>query len=333
MGENANNHAQPFRVGDRGLTSRQARKYRRLLRGVYVDASTDPTALVMAKAAGVHSRGLGVLGGRSAAAALGTRYLDQRRRRHPDDRRPTPQRSRYREHDRTRFEYFDPEPPVLIRPRSASMRSPRGLVTAGLDLPGDEVVLARGMRVTSPARTAFDIGRWPASALPGWAPDSDRDFERRLILLDALCNATKLTVPEIRAVADRHPRAGGLSRLRELLPHVDGKAESPPETRLRLLITGHGLPRPDAQVPVSNEYGVQIAHVDLGWPQWCVGAEYDGDWHWEDEVQRPIDIARYADYESAGWDVLRVEKSLLNKTPAVIIGELEARLRRAGANV
>lgn len=305
--------SRPFRALDHGVDGRRRAKFTRILRGVYVDPSVELTARVKAEAAWVYGRGHGVLGGRSAAAMLGVRYLDARRRVDGG------------------YERFDPEPPVLVRSRSGRAGGCEGLIVERVDLPADEVVTVHGMRVTSAARTGFDLGRWPASALAGWAATTRADLERRIVMLDALCNAARITPAEIADAASAHPRAGGLARLREALELVDGGADSPPETHLRLLLIRGGFPRPQTQVPVRDENGIQFARIDLGWPQWKVGLEYDGAWHRESAVQTSNDINRYATFEETGWRVLTVDKWLLYTATAVLEDRVWRYLQAAGA--
>lgn len=149
-----------------------------------------------------------------------------------------------------------------------------------------------GRIVTTPPRTAFDLGR-------------RLEFDRAVEVLDALCNATELEPAQVLEVAERHTGARCLVQLLRVLELVDGGAESPPETRTRLLIVRHGLPRPDTQIKVRNSSGHIVVRSDLGWECWRVLVEYDGDHHWLDERQRSRDIDRLADLEALGWAVPR----------------------------
>jgi hypothetical protein len=113
------------------------------------------------------------------------------------------------------------------------------------------------MRVTTAARTAFDIGRRlpAAQAVP---------------ILDALLNATGIKPGDVVAVADRHPGARGVRRLRAALELADGGAESPQKSRVRLLLVGAGLPKPETQI----EFRDLRIRVDMGWREWKVAVEY-----------------------------------------------------------
>lgn len=118
-----------------------------------------------------------------------------------------------------------------------------------------------------------------------------------------------------------------------MLDLVDGGAESPPETRTRLLIVRDGLPRPETQIRVRDGSGRVVARSDLGWECWRILVEYDGDHHWLDERQRSRDIDRAADLEALGWAVIRVSAELLRDRPDVVLERVRAKLRMAGALV
>ncbi|WP_245719974.1 endonuclease domain-containing protein [Nocardia uniformis] len=171
--------------------------------------------------------------------------------------------------------------------------------------------------MTNPARTAFDIGRRLSrdAALP---------------ILDALCAATGLHAQDIAAVARSHSGTRGMRRLADLIPLVDAGAESPPESRTRLLLVDHGLPAPATQLVVRDSYGVFVARLDMGWEQWRVAVEYDGAQHWTDPRQRAKDIDRLAVLESLSWRIVRVGATLLHRRPHIILDRVHAAIRAQG---
>lgn len=120
--------------------------------------------------------------------------------------------------------------------------------------------------VTTPARTAFDISRHlkRGHALAG---------------LDALMRAWPFSVEDVLLLDKRYPGARGVRRLRELLPLIDGGAMSPRETRLRLMYIDAGFPKPTTQIPVFDERGRHVRTLDMGWEDFMVASEYDGDQH------------------------------------------------------
>lgn len=90
--------------------------------------------------------------------------------------------------------------------------------------------------------------------------------------------ATPFSVEDVLLLAKRYPSARGLRRLRTALPLVDPGAASPKESWLRLLLINAGLPAPETQIPVVDHYRT-LAVLDMGWEQFMVAVEYDGDQH------------------------------------------------------
>jgi very-short-patch-repair endonuclease len=87
---------------------------------------------------------------------------------------------------------------------------------------------------------------------------------------------------------------------------VDGGAQSPKESWLRLVIIDAGLPRPTTQLRVTD--GLLVAYLDLGWEEPMVALEYDGDQHRNDRRQYVKDVRRAEMVDGLGWDVIRVIK-------------------------
>ncbi|WP_297612487.1 endonuclease domain-containing protein [Nocardia sp.] len=174
--------------------------------------------------------------------------------------------------------------------------------------------------MTTPARTAFDIGR-----------RLERD--RAVPILDALCAATNIPPRDIADVARHHPRLRGVRRLTEIIPLVDSGAESPPESLTRLLLIDNGLPSPTTQLVVRDRTGQFVARVDTGWADWRVAVEYDGAQHWTDPAQRAKDIDRLAALESLGWRVVRVSATLLYCRPYLVTDRVRAALHAQGATL
>jgi hypothetical protein len=111
---------------------------------------------------------------------------------------------------------------------------------------------------------------------------------------------------DVELLATRHPGAPGLRQLETALELVDAGAQSPRETALRLMVIRNGLPRPETQIPALADDGLPIAYLDMGWPEWMVAIEYDGDQHRSDRRQYVKDIRRYEMLERMGWIVIRV---------------------------
>lgn len=266
---------------ERGAVSRSQLRtiYRAVFRDVYIARDMELTAAAKARAAWLSTGA--TLGGVSAAAVLGTKWLDAA------------------------------TPAEIVR---ADRHGQRGIIVRSYALAGGEVRRVSGMRVTTAARTAFDIGR-------------DLPAAKAIPILDALFNETGIKPADAIAVADRHPGARGIRRLRAALELADGGAESPQETRLRLLLVGAGLPRPETQI----EFRELRIRVDMGWREWKVAVEYDGVQHWADRYQRSWDIERIALLEAAGWIVIRVSAEMLSRRPMAVVDRVRDKLIERGA--
>ena len=269
------------------LTTYQLRtRYRAVYRNVYVPNDATPTAASRARAASLWAGGDAVLAGISAAAVLGTKWLD------------------------------GGEPAELIR---SDRHCPASVVVRSWHLSPDELCFIGGMRATTPARTAFDVGRM----LPQ---------NRAVPIMDALMKATNVKPADVLMVADARPGCRGVQRLRAAVELADQGAESPQESRVRLLLVKAGLPKPETQIEFRDRYGAVYIRVDMGWRQWKVAVEYDGVQHWTDRRQRSWDIDRIAMLDAMGWVVVRVSAEMLSR-PHVIVERVKARLRAAGCPI
>jgi hypothetical protein len=144
--------------------------------------------------------------------------------------------------------------------------------------------------VTSPAATALRL----ADALP-------RD--RAVAAVDQLVVAGRADLAEIRRLASAATGPGS-ARARRIAALADGLAESPQETRVRLLVLDSNLPPPVAQYRVVVD-GRFVARVDFAWPEHKVALEYDGLWHGE-PGQFARDRERLNRLREAGWTVVFV---------------------------
>jgi very-short-patch-repair endonuclease len=82
-----------------------------------------------------------------------------------------------------------------------------------------------------------------------------------------------------------------------------------------------GLPRPQTQIPVNDDFGDVIAYLDMGWEDVKVAVEYDGEQHRNDRRQFAWDIRRSEMVERRGWILVRV---VAGDRPAEIIRRVRA---------
>jgi hypothetical protein len=178
----------------------------------------------------------------------------------------------------------------------------------------DEVTVIDGLPVTTVARTAFDLGRHQT----GW---------RGVARLDALASVTGVTAGQVLTLAERYRGARGVRRLKVALSSMNAGAQSPKETWLRLLLIDAGLPAPQTQILVHNGDFYPLAYLDLGWEDFLVAVEYDGDHHRSQRRQYVKDISRLAMLERRGWIVVRV---IAEDHPNDIVDRVVAALSRRG---
>lgn len=267
-------------LGD-GMSRHDLRRwYRPLFRGVYVPKRAAPTLGDRALGAWLTTDRVGVIAGVAASALHGADWV------------------------------ADNEPvEVLISER----RRQSGLIVRMDRVAVDEVTTVEELPVTTPARTAFDLGRHLRRTAA-------------LARLDALMRAAPFTAADVDDIAHRYGPVRGVRQLRELLPLVDAGAESPKESWLRLVVTDGGLPAPETQIPLS-ENGVPIAYLDMGWRHIQLALEYDGDQHRTDRRQYVKDLRRIPMLEGLGWEVIRV---VSEDRPAEVLWRVREAYRRRG---
>src|SRR5690349_19126589 len=150
------------------VSRRTLRRYRSIHRDVYLAPGGVVTPTVRAGAGGLWSGRTAIAGGLAASALDGPKWID-----------PAAAAELFRVNGK-------PVNGILIH---------RDVLQDG------EYQLFRGIPVTTPARTAFDLGRRKGPTLA---------VER----VDALANQTGVTASEVFTLIDRHPGVRGLVQLR-----------------------------------------------------------------------------------------------------------------------
>ena len=190
-------------------------------------------------------------------------------------------------------------------------RAPTGVLACNPTLLDGEVIEHGAIKLTTVERTAFDLAL------------NDR-VDHAVARLDALAAATHFKNDDVRELARKHPHVRGIRRLNRVLDLVDAGAESPQETRVRLLLMDNGFPRPSTQIPVPGQDGFPRYYLDMGWEDIMVAVEYDGEHHRKNTADYRKDIVRLEYIQSLGWIVVRV---VAGNRPREIV----ERVRRARA--
>ncbi len=190
---------------------------------------------------------------------------------------------------------------------------PAGIIVRRERIGPEDIIEMRGLRVTNRARTAFDLARHLPRAVA-------------VAHLDALSATVGLSAADVAPLIDRQKGARGIRQCRTTLALMDGGAQSPKESWLRLLLIDAGLPRPVTQIRVTD--GRLVAYLDLGWDEPMVALEYDGDQHRTDRSQYVKDIRRAEMAARLGWTVIKV---INEDRPDVVVARARDALERRRA--
>ena len=273
------------------LDDLRTQAWQRLFQGVYADSRIEMTHYLRCAAALAYLvRPDGVIAGRSAATLYGAGLAG-------------------------------PTDPVEVLVRRAGMTSRhRGIrFHRGVLAPEDRQVL-RGLPLTTPPRTCWDLARW-------------LDPPEAVVLVDRMLAAGLVSPADLEAYYlrrhEEEPAPRGNGRFARVVSLVDGRSGSPQESRLRARLVMAGVPRPEPQFVVVDATGRFIARVDLAWAARRVAMEYDGLHHVGSAEQMHEDRRRLNALASNGWTVLHVTSARLRDNFDSILLELRAALRRA----
>ncbi len=184
----------------------------------------------------------------------------------------------------------------------------KDLVIHVAQLSAADVGVWRGRRLTTPARTFIDLAASPSLV----------DLVELVILGDAMLGKGLVNPAALDLTIAEHHRRGA-TRARTAFALLDAGAESPMETRLRLILVLAGLPRPRTQVDLFGRHGEWIARADMYYPHARLVIEYDGQQHRTDSRQYDSDVVRMELLEEAGYRVRRFRAAQVFQRPEEIV--------------
>ncbi|HEY6933193.1 MAG TPA: type IV toxin-antitoxin system AbiEi family antitoxin domain-containing protein [Marmoricola sp.] len=100
--------------------------------------------------------------------------------------------------------------------------------------------------------------------------------ESALVSADSSLFRKHCTPDDLHAVARACNHWPGSQKIHVVLHRMDGRHESPGESRSDYLFWRHGLPRPEPQWKVYDHRGILVAALDFAWPALGVWGEFDG---------------------------------------------------------
>ena len=150
-----------------------------------------------------------------------------------------------------------------------------------------DIVIVRGVRVTSPLRTAIDISR-------------HRAIEEAVAIVDSFLRACLFTAEEFIARAERSLGPGRL-RIQTVASLIDPLSGSILESLTRVLLWRNNLAVPDTQFTFRDQQGGWVGRVDFAWPRLRAILECDGYEFHADRAVFQKDRRRWSAISRAGW--------------------------------
>jgi Protein of unknown function (DUF559) len=206
---------------------------------------------------------------------------------------------------------------VLV-PYSRNPRKRPGLVVHHGCFYREQVIELDGLRTLTMEQTVTDM---LCTARPADA----------LALVDEALRTAAPRCDEFRRAVVRRlqarPDPRGTVRGAGLLDLASPRAESAPESWIRMLIIELGFPLPEVNFALLSPDGRELYRLDLAWPRLRIALEYDG--HAAHAGREEHDAARDDDLRRRGWIVVHARSADL-VDPTRLTAELRAAFARRG---
>jgi hypothetical protein len=194
------------------------------------------------------------------------------------------------------------DPVTVLRTADVRWAGPRGVRVHRTVLAPEDVTTVDDVPVSSPLRTAWDV----AALEP---------LGTAVAALDAMVGSGTVSMNALVARLEGSAGHWGITRVRRAFGLVDPRAESSPESKVRVALVLAGLaPVPQFHVLHHGEF---LAKVDFAWPEAKLVVEYEGAHHFS--AERIIaDDQRYAALIAAGWRIIRLHAPDLGNLDGVV---------------
>src|SRR5438105_1041208 len=206
----------------------------------------------------------------------------------------------------------DPWAPIEATvPVAAGISARSGITLRRCLLGKSDVTRVRGVPATSAVRTVAEV--CSRMSVPEAVVLADEALHRKLVHLD-----------QLTAWATSHGGSRGMKTLRRVVDLAEPAAESPMESRLRILLVSSGLPRPKAQISIHDRWGRFVGRPDLYYEDARLGIEYDGGVHRETLAE---DNRRQNKLLRAGVRLLRFTAGDVLGKPDSVVSQVRELLR------
>lgn len=177
----------------------------------------------------------------------------------------------------------------------------------------DEVTNIGGLEVVTEARCWLDL--------------ADRLSPADLVALGDSALRGAATADEMEVLVKRAYHRRGVVLARRVLPLLDSRSRSRPESHLRFALVDAGLPKPAVNEPIYDTNGEWLGEPDLSYEDVLLAIEYNGAAHADIERMRR-DITRELDIEiRGGWRAVVFGPTEVFRRPDEVVLHVR-RLRR-----
>jgi hypothetical protein len=202
------------------------------------------------------------------------------------------------------------KPIEVTIPKGIGVSGRAGIVVRRAGLAPSEVVSLRGQPATSLLRTLRDLS-------------FQLSVTEAVVIVDMAMHAGLASVADLNALCVARARGIGVANLRRVAGFAEPAAESPMESRLRMVLVLGGLPRPQAQVSLHDGQGRFVGRPDLYYPDHRLGIEYDGAIHRNSLAE---DNRRQNRLLNAGFRLLRFTAADVHHNPDFVINQVRTML-------
>lgn len=134
---------------------------------------------------------------------------------------------------------------------------------------------------------------------------------------DWLLSRRLVTRQELVGLCRRDAWRAGVEEALWILPLLDARSRSVPESHGRLLFEAAGLPRPEVNRRIEVTHGV-ILTPDWWWQRFRVASEYEGSHHQVDRSQYLADLDRYRVYREGDVAYQQLTKEMMARPAAAV---------------
>src|SRR5258708_5036521 len=145
------------------------------------------------------------------------------------------------------------EPIEVTIPKGIGGWALSGFVVRRAAVATRDIVKLGGKQATSLLRTLSDLS-------------TRMTVTEAVVVVDMALHAGLTTIAELNAVCVARAHRVGVANLRRIARFAEPAAESPMESRLRMLLVLGGLPRPQAQIPLHDTQGRFVGRPGLYCP-------------------------------------------------------------------